>query len=278
MQADPTLAVSAASAAAETVTGASVAPPPSAWGSFLAGLEYFITVPMVYLSIAFCLVAIVVKVTRIARAKAPYSLAVYPVAKKPMLAALGDALGMRQVRRRKPLFWFFLMAFHVGLVLLVLGHLDILPSFNLVDPESKHMLGKGLVGVLVTVPTFYFLGRRFRGMDRQISVPSDYLLLILLLFTMLLGDLMSWGNSWTPNGFVMTKADFALYFDGLARFSFANPRDVLPGSHYHFVAMHLLLANLFFIILPFSKIVHAFFSIPLNAVRRIAWTPRRAKS
>lgn len=280
MQADPTLAVSAASAAsaaAEAVTGATAAAPPSGWSAFVSALEYFITVPMVYLAIAFCLAAVAVKVARMARARPPYSLALYPEARKPLLASLGDALGMRQVRRRKPVFWLFLMAFHAGLALLVLGHLDILPAFNLVDPESRHMLGKGMVGLLVTVPAFYFLGRRFRGMDRQISVPSDYLLLLLLIFTMLLGDLMSWGNSWTPNGFVMTKADFALYFDGLARFTFANPRAVLPGSHYHFVVLHVLLANLFFVILPFSKIVHAFFSIPLNAVRRTVWTTPRAK-
>ncbi|HOX92288.1 MAG TPA: respiratory nitrate reductase subunit gamma [Spirochaetales bacterium] len=275
-------AVSAASAAAEAISGASTAAQTSGGRSLLSVLEYFITVPMVYLALLFCIVAVCIKVARMARSRGPYSLAIYPRAKKSMSAALGsalgDALGMRQIRKRKPVFWLFLMAFHTGLILLVLGHLDILPSFNLVNPESRHMLGKGLVGVLVTVPAFYFLVRRFRGMDRHISVPSDYLLLLLLIFTMLLGDLMSWGNSWTANGFVMTKADFALYFDGLSRFTFADPRSVLPGSHYHFVVVHVLLANLFFIILPFSKIVHAFFSVPLNAVRRLVWTSQQAKN
>jgi nitrate reductase gamma subunit len=130
------------------------------------------------------------------------------------------------------------------------------------------MLGAGFVGVSVTVPAFYFLARRFRGEDRHISVPSDYLLLLLLIFTFLLGDMISWGNSWTAHGFVMTKADFKQYFGILASFSFLDPRKVLPGSHYHFIVLHLFLAELFMMILPFSKIVHTFFSLPLNILRR----------
>ena len=130
------------------------------------------------------------------------------------------------------------------------------------------ILGAGLVGVGVTVPLLYFLFRRFRTPVRELSVPADYLLLILILFLFLFGDLMSWGNSWTPNGFVMTKQDFSLYFQGLAQFTFADPRAVLPGSHYHFLVIHVLLADLFFIILPFSKILHAFLSYPINLLRR----------
>ena len=268
-------AVSAASGGTEALSAASATVPRSGWALVLNWVEYFITVPMVYIAIVFCAVAIVARMATVMRSPAPFQLATYPAARKPFLAALGDALGMRQIRRRKPLFWLFLMVFHIGLVLLFLGHLDILPGINLVDPESRHMLGAGFVGLIVTVPAFYFLARRFRGMDRHISVPSDYLLLLLVLSLFLLGDMISWGNSWTANGFVMTKADFSLYFDSLARFSFADPRTVLHGSHYHFVVLHVLFANLFLMILPFTKIAHAFFSIPLNAVRRTVWTTRR---
>jgi nitrate reductase gamma subunit len=160
------------------------------------------------------------------------------------------------------------MIYHAAFVLLILGHLDMLPLINIVPPESRHMLGAGAVGVAVTVPMLYFMLRRFKSPVREISVPADYLLLLLLLFLFLFGDLMSWGNSWAPHGFVMTKQDFANYFDGLARFTFADPRADLPGSHYHFVVIHVLLADLFFIVLPFTKIMHTFFSVPINMLRR----------
>jgi nitrate reductase gamma subunit len=224
---------------------------------------------MVYLAILFCIVAIIMRIVSILRAPAqPYSLRIFPASKKPGLTALKDTFTMPQVRKHKPLFWVFLMIFHISFLLLILGHLDILPGISMMPEESRHMLGYGLVGVGVTLPLFYFLFRRFRSPNREITVPADYLLLILILFLCLFGDLMSWGNSWTVNGFVMTKQDFAQYFSGLIHFTFADPRQVLPGSHYHFIVIHVLLANIFFIILPFSKVVHAFLAMPINLLRR----------
>ena len=232
-------------------------------------IEYTIMVPMVYFALLFCLVAIVLRVVSILRAPAqPYSLRIFPAAKKPNLAVLADTFTMPQVRKHKPLFWVFLMIFHISFLFLILGHLDILPKIRLMPEASRHMLGWGLVGVGVTLPLFYFLIRRFRSPNREITVPADYLLLILILFLSLFGDLMSWGNSWTANGFIMTKQDFSQYFNGLVQFTFADPRLVLHGSHYHFVVIHVLLANTFFIILPFSKVVHAFFALPINLLRR----------
>jgi nitrate reductase gamma subunit len=273
----------AATAATDAVSSASsVAPAPDAITSATANalphtglalvldkVEYGVLVPMVYLALAFCLVMIIVRIVKIFRAPAqPFSLRLFPSAKKPGLSALSDTFTMPQIRQHKPLFWGFLMLFHVSFLLLILGHLDILPQISLVPESSRHMLGAGLVGVGVTLPLFYFMFRRFRSPVREISVPADFLLLILVLFLCLFGDLMSWGNSWTASGFVMTKADFSKYFYILTSFSFADPRMVLPGSHYHFIVIHVLLANLFFIVLPFSKIVHAFFAMPINLLRR----------
>ncbi len=175
---------------------------------------------------------------------------------------------MPQVRRHKPVFWAFLMLFHASFLLLILGHLDLFPSINFMPEDSKHMLGWGAVGVAVTVSLAAFLLRRFRSPEREISTPGDYLLLLLLLFLFLLGDAMSWSSSWGPKGFVITKADVAGYFGGLARFTFENPRALLPGSHYHVVVLHVLLANLLFVVAPFTKIMHSFLALPINLLRR----------
>lgn len=265
-----TAAVTAAAAApGDAVSAASAALPQTGAALVLAKIAWFIVVPGFYLALAFSIVALVLRLSAIFRAgPPPFQLAIYPERKSPTLAALGDALGMPQIRRKNPLFWVFLLVFHVGLVLLVLGHLDILPEINIVPASSRHMLGAGAVGLMVTVPVFYFFGRRFRSPVREISNPGDYLLLLLLLFTFLLGDLMSWGNSWTSTGFVMTKADFARYFDGLLKFKFEDPRAYLHGTHYHFLVLHLLLAEAVLAVLPFSKIVHAFLTVPVNALRR----------
>jgi len=265
-------ATSAASTAAGTVAAVSGATPAvvhTGFSLFMDGLYYFVMVPMVYLAILILAAGIVIKIASIVSAPPPpYSLKTYPARRRPILAAMGDTFGMPVIRKKDPLFWLFLMWFHAGLILLAIGHLDLFPAVNIMDPASRHMVGAGAVGVSVTVPAFYFLLRRFKGQNRHISVPADYLLLLLLIFLFLLGDMISWGNSWTANGFVMTKADFKQYFGILAAFSFADPRTVLQGSHYHFVVLHVFLAELFMMILPFSKIVHTFFSLPLNALRR----------
>ncbi|MGE5653081.1 MAG: respiratory nitrate reductase subunit gamma [Bacillota bacterium] len=265
-----TSATSSLSSTLDAVTSATVnTAPHTGLALVLDKIEYGIMVPMVYLSLLFCLVGIVWRVASIRRAPAqPYSLRIFPAAKKPTLAALRDTFTMPQIRKHQPLFWVFLMIFHISFVLLILGHMDILPTISLIPEASRHMLGAGLVGVGVTLPLFYFLLRRFRSPYREITVPADYLLLILILFLCLFGDMMSWGNSWTANGFVMTKQAFGQYFSSLAHFTFADPRFVLHGSHYHFVVIHVFLANLFFMVLPFSKVAHAFLAMPINLLRR----------
>jgi nitrate reductase gamma subunit len=235
-------------------------------------LFYFIMVPMVYLAFAWFIVGSIIKVAGILNSpKMPNTLRIFPETPTswPRLAAVWDALTMPTVRAHKPLLWFFLMVFHVGIALLILSHLDLLPQLRIMGADSPHMIGSGAVGVALTVSLVYLLFRRFRAPVREFSVPSDYLLLFLIFCLFLTGDVISWGNSWSPDGFVITKQDLGTYLSSLVRFTFEDPRTVLSGSHYAIVGVHVLLANLFLIILPFSKIMHSFFAIPLNTLRRV---------
>jgi nitrate reductase gamma subunit len=270
-----TSAASAASGSAGTAVDAVSAATQSSRGGLALvfdKLEYGIMVPLVYAALAFLVLALAARLVGILRApRHPYQLATYPAPRHPALAALRDALGMPQVLKRDPVFWCFLVVYHLGFLALVLGHLDLFPALRVLPASSRDMIGAGAVGLAVTLPTFYFLGRRFVGERRKISTPGDYLLLLLLLFLFLFGDLMSWGNSWTPSGFVMTKADFSRYFGILASWSFADPRSVLRGSHYHFIVIHVLLAEVLFVVLPFSKVTHAFLALPVETLRRRAW-------
>ncbi len=261
-------AVATASTAAVDATS-SATPVHTGFALVVDRIDYVIMVPLLYASVLFLLGGILWRIVTIMRAPAPsYRPLLYPASPRPVLAALGDVFGMTPVRKHRPVFWVLLMVFHAALLLLILGHLDILPTINLVPASSRHMLGAGGVGVAVTLPVAYFFLRRLRSPNREISVPADFVLLMLLLFLLLFGDLMSWGNSWSPNGFVMTKKDFSLYFQGLARFTFADPRAVLPGSHYHFAVIHVLLAEALFVVLPFSKVMHTFFAIPITLLKR----------
>lgn len=237
---------------------------------------YAVMVPMVYVSLAWCVFWIVVKILEIVKApNLPRTLRIFPEGKglheppnAPLAGAFWDAFTMPSIRKYKPLFWAFLIAFHIAFLFLILAHLDILPQVNIMPKDSEHMLGNGAVGVVLTLCLLYFLFRRFRTPVREVTVPADYLILFLLLCVAVSGDIISWGNSWTDSGFVMTKKDFAGYLGSLIKFTFADPREFLSGSHYSVIGTHVLLANLFLLYLPFSKIMHVFFAVPLNKLRR----------
>jgi len=232
-------------------------------------IYFVILVPMVYLAVAVFLSGIGLRIAQVLAApRHPFPLRIFPSPRAASLTALYDTFLMPQVRKHAPLFWVFLILFHAAFLLLILGHLDLLPGINLMPPDAPHMLGWGAVGAVLTVAVSYFLLRRMKGPVREISVLGDYLLLLLLLFLMLSGGMISWANSWNEAGFVISKQDFGLYLESLVRFTFENPRDLLPGSHYIVVVIHVLLANLFLMALPFTKIIHTFFALPMNRLRR----------
>lgn len=236
-------------------------------------LYWFVMVPMVYLAVAWCILGIVYRVAGILRAPAhPHTLALFPKSPGGGMRAVIEALTWPTILRKDPVFWAFLVAFHVGLVMLFFGHLDLFPQVKLCPEDSPHMLGRGLAGLLFTLPLLYFMHRRIREPVRLVSVPADYYLLLLMFLLAITGDSISWTNSWNPPiGFVIGKADLAThYFDKLAHLSFDNPREgTLVNGHYVVVVMHVLLANLFLMILPFSKVMHTFFAVTLNKLRRV---------
>jgi nitrate reductase gamma subunit len=236
-------------------------------------LYHIIMVPMVYLAVAWCILGIAYRVVRMVRAPAPpNSLALFPRRADGHMRALIEAFTWPTILAKQPLFWAFLVAFHVGLVIIFFGHLDLFPQISICPSDSRHMLGAGLGGLLFTAPLLYFMHRRLKEPVRLISVPADYYLLLLLFLIGLTGISISWTNSWNPPiGFVITKAEIATHwFDGLARLSMESPiKGMFVNSHTVVVALHVLLANLFLMILPFSKVMHAFLAVPLNRLRRV---------
>jgi hypothetical protein len=130
-------ATTGATGAADATSGATAAAAAAA-SPVLNAIEYTIVVPLLYFSVLFCILGIVWRLVKIFRSPPPpYSLKIYPSSKSAGLGALNDTFAMPQLRRHKPLFWVFLIIFHVSLVLLLLGHLDILPNISIVPESSK---------------------------------------------------------------------------------------------------------------------------------------------
>jgi nitrate reductase gamma subunit len=235
---------------------------------------YFVLVPMVYLSISWCLVWMVIRIVAILQApKLPKTHPIFPETRGPddppsgaLSGAIWDAFTMPTIRKIDPRFWGFLIFFHISALSLLLVHLDLIPRLRMAT--SGNTIGSGGVGLVFTICLLYFLFRRFSGPVREVSVFSDFFVLIVLFLTAFSGDVISWGNSWTDSGFTLTKLDFGLYISNLIRFTFADPKQFLQGGHYPVIGSHVLMANLFFILLPFSKIMHFCFAVPLTKLRR----------
>ena len=153
---------------------------------------YIVLVPMVYFAFAVFLAGTAWRLIKIFKAPPhPATLQIYPEKKPKWLWALHDTFLFPTIRRHKPLFWFFLIAFHVALFLLVVGHLELFYDFALFQIIPHEIfLGNGIVGLVLFVCLLYFMFRRFSSPVRELSVPEDYFLLILLILVVLFGSEM----------------------------------------------------------------------------------------
>lgn len=232
-------------------------------------ISYIILVPMVYLAAAIFVIGTTARLIKIFKApKHPATLQIFPEKRPAWLWALHDTFLFPTVRRHKPVLWIFLMLFHICLLLLIIGHLELFGEFEILQIIPHEIfLGKGLVGLLTGISLLYFLFRRFRSPVRDLSVPEDYYLLILLFLIVLFGSQMDWARNWYFYE-TMTVDDYREYLGGLITLQPYLPESVTESGHSFMLVLHVFLANLFLIFFPFSQVMHSFLSLPMNKLRR----------
>ena len=232
-------------------------------------LYYLILVPMVYLAYLVFFLGLVVQCARIWRSpKNPTTLQIFPGKNATWLGALWDGFFMPTIRRHAPGRWLVLMCFHVALLLLVIGHLELFKGFTLFQFWGHEIfLGKGFVGLVLSLALIYLLFRRFHSPTRDLSVPEDYYLLVLLFLIMLFGSQMDWARRWYGYG-ELSSTDYQTYLTSLLFFKPELPGSVYQTGHSFMLVLHVFFANLFIMLFPFSKVMHSIFSIPMNKLRR----------
>lgn len=232
-------------------------------------LYYIILVPMVYLACAVFIVGAVIRLVKVYRApRNPSTLQIFPQKKMNWLRVLSDTFLFPTVRRHKPLLWVFLVLFHIGILLLIVGHIELFQDFSLFQIiEHDIFLGHGLVGLVVIVCVLYFFMRRLISPVRELSVPEDYLILLLLLLAAFLGSQMDWARTWYGYG-ELTVDDYREYLMSLLSLQPEVPYNITAAGHSFMLVLHVFFANLFLMLLPFSHLMHAIFSLPMNKIRR----------
>ncbi len=232
-------------------------------------LIYFILVPMVYIAFGTFFIGTAIRLIKIFRQpKHPATLQVFPEKKPKWLWTLYDTFLFPSVLRHKPVMWVFLMLFHICLLLLIIGHLELFGDFAVFQIIAHEVfLGQGYVGLMVALALLYFLFRRFVSPVRDLSVPEDYYLLILLFLIVIFGSQMDWARRWY--GYEgMTVEDYREYLMSLLVLQPYLPDAVTASGHSFMLVLHIFFANLFLIFFPFSQSMHSFLSLPLNKLRR----------
>lgn len=232
-------------------------------------LYQFILIHMVYLAFAIFIGGTVVRLFVLWRQpKNTSRLRIYQDSKPKWYSLPVDVFLMPTVRKHKPVLWIFLMAFHICILLAIIGHLELFASIGFIQIIPHQIfLGGGFVGVILAICLLLFLFRRFISPVKDLSVPEDYFLLILLFLTVIFGSEMDWARNWYGYA-TLGVEDYRQYLMSLLMFQPEMPFMFTQAAHSFMLVLHVFFANVFLMFFPFSKIMHSFLSLPVNSLKR----------
>lgn len=232
-------------------------------------IYFIILVPMVYIALAVFSFGTIIRLVKLfSKPGNPSTLQIFPEKNPGWLWALHDTFLLPTVRKHNLLLWVSLMIFHISFLLLIIGHMELIGEISIFQVvEHEVFLGKGFIGLLLTISLLFFIFRRFVSPNRELSVPEDYYLLILLFLTVLFGSEMDWARTWYGYD-SLTVDEYRAYIYGLVSLNPEAYSDLVYYGHSFMLVLHVFFANLFLIFFPFSKIMHSFLSLPVNKLRR----------
>ena len=169
-------------------------------------------------------------------------------------AILAATLFFPGLFRSDRVLWFFSWFFHATLALIVLGHIRVVTGLidriliamgmNAEGVDWMSSTFGGAAGIIILATGTLLLARRFAvARTREISGAGDFFALLLIIAVILTGNLMRFGGE-----------HFALEQTRIWASSLLTFSPVVPASQTFLV--HALLAQILFIYIPFSKILH----------------------
>lgn len=176
-----------------------------------------------------------------------------------------DVVFFRKVYKTCKLTWLMLIIFHFGAAGIIFGHLR---GFKVWSVSMFTPFGEAAVTFIVEVLPVYMgylfifsililLGRRILLEGKQLeSMSNDYVALVLLLITSILGQ-----------GMRIIAPESAA--DGVHEITFIPNLIVLHLEKYpsfHWFYLHILFTQLFIAYIPFSKLVHIYTGVISSAL------------
>lgn len=202
--------------------------------------------------------------------KSPVRLGMFPKPKTKLgrfAKLMKDTFIAPQSARIEPRMWLFSFLFHVAALAAFVGHLRVIEEYPIL-PELLGEAGMnsfagwagGIAGIVMMVAVLYWIARRTFGPYKNLSVPEDYLLLVLLLGVILMGNHMRF------LGHVHAET-YREWFQSLLLFRPTIPAEIANSNVGWSLGTHMLFTNLFLMYFPFSKLVHSIGSFSANLVR-----------
>ena len=188
------------------------------------------------------------------------AMTLFPAAESPganRVNTLKEVTFFRSLFRGDRLLWGFAWVFHVVLALIFMGHLrvftnvdQVLMSAGMTEASIQLMSGSvgGAAGVIIVITAIFLLVRRVTVQRvREITGYGDYFALLLIGAILITGNMMRFG----AEHFDLTLARD--YFASLATFKSVSNAEVLNNNVF---LVHMALALVLMIYIPFSKILH----------------------
>ncbi len=180
-----------------------------------------------------------------------------PTKEANLLNTAQEALFFKSLFKGDRALWVFAWIFHAVLALICIGHVRVFINADRIlmalgmSEEGIHAMSSGVggaAGVVIFTAAILLLVRRMAvARVREITGASDYLILLLIAAIIMTGNLMRFGSE---------HLDLSLtrgYFAGLATFSSGTGTPALQNGLF---VLHMGLAFVMLICLPFSKILH----------------------
>jgi nitrate reductase gamma subunit len=178
-----------------------------------------------------------------------------------------DSFLFPQVLGVDPTMWFFVLLLHIGGIGAFVGHLRLFNEFTPIanalgdDGMAQFALWTGgTIGIVLLVSVTYLILRRFKSPYKDLSIPEDYLLLVLILIILLFGNHLRFFGD-------VHVAEYREYIHSLLAFSPAFPEAIAESATKWVLVSHVITANLLFIYFPFSKLIHSIGTFAGNLIR-----------
>lgn len=226
---------------------------------------------LVYVAVAVFIIGMIYQITGWFRApKSSVRLGLFPKPKSKtgkFFKVLKDSFIFPQSFAVDKVTWIFAIVFHGSLLVILLAHFRLVREFtplvNLLGMDGMNTLsaiGGKTLGIIIIFPVFFYLFRRFISPHKDLSVPEDYFLVIMLIFIIAFGNHLRFFADFHVE-------DYREYVQSLLVFKPSYPEAIAGSDARIVLSMHVLAVNIFVIYFPFSKLMHIIGTFAANKVR-----------